>query len=533
VQAANRARIVFLFFIIYACFALASSPARARSARWAVVAGNNLGGAERIPLRFAEEDARRLARVLTSLGGFEPDRVQMLLGKSPREFIEAIRRAQQGIAAIDRDRKSILLIYYSGHADGENLDLGDERLGLAELKSEAAAAGSDVSFIVLDACYSGAAARDKGGRSAPSFLRFAESPRASGRVILTSAAASELAQESDEIGSSFFTHYLVSGLMGDADRSGDRRVTLAELYRYVYDRTVNRTVDTLPGVQHPAFSYDLEGEGSIVLTDLNNESTGIVLPVESAGNYLLFDSGNSTVVAELTKHPGTRRMIPLSPGKYVLKKRLSSHLLAAEIRIASGELMTMTDQSMQRIEFDSPTSKGWDLALGTRARRLEAQALMGWTAFLRAPAGGIWSAPAAGAGVMLRGWPARNWNTRLSVVSGAWRHSLPLPERRLGFLLVFLETACDLGRALEYGPFALELGGRALVDFVQRRFDSGGYTGNDQSAGAGLGPYALFSVRLGRLRLAVDLSAGALFFPGADKTVVPYTSGGLTLGLGI
>ncbi len=531
-QASRRSRVVLLFASC-ACFALASRPAQAQANRWAVVAGNNLGGRQRIPLRFAEQDARRVARVLTELGRFAPGRVQLLLGKSPREFLEAIRRAERGIAASDPDRKSILLIYYSGHADGENLDMGDQRLGLADLKSEAAAAGPAVSMIVLDACYSGAAAREKGGRSAPSFLRFSQSPRASGRVILTSAAASELAQESDEIGSSFFTHYLVSGLMGDADRSGDRKVTLAELYRYVYDRTVNRTVDTLPGVQHPAFSYDLEGEGSIVLTDLNNESTGIVLPEESDGNYLLFDTGKSSVVAELTKRRGERRMIPLSPGSYVLKKRLSDHLLAAELRIASGKLVSVSEESMRRIEFDSPTAKGWDLALGTRSRRFEVQALMGWTAFLRAPAGGIWSAPAAGAGVMLRGWPARGWNARLSVSSGAWRHSLPLADRRLGFTLVFLETAAALGRALEYGPFALEIGGRVLADFVQRRFDSGGYTGNDQSAGAGLGPYALFAVNLGRLRLAVDLSAGAMFFPGADKTIIPYTSAGLTLGLGI
>jgi len=270
VPASRRTRAVLLFGIC-ACFSLASRPTRAQTNRWAVVAGNNLGGEQRIPLRFAEQDARRVARVLTELGRFAPGRVQILLGKSPREFIDALRRAESGIAASDPDRRSILFVYYSGHADGENLNMGDQRLGLADLKSEAAAACPDVSMIVLDACYSGAAAREKGGRSAPSFLHFSESPRATGRVILTSAAASEMAQESDEIGSSFFTHYLVSGLMGDADRSGDRKVTLAELYRYVYDRTVNRTVDTLPGVQHPAFSYNLEGEGSIVLADLNNE----------------------------------------------------------------------------------------------------------------------------------------------------------------------------------------------------------------------------------------------------------------------
>jgi uncharacterized caspase-like protein len=57
---------------------------------------------------------------------------------------------------------------------------------------------------------------------------------ASGEVVITSSSADELSQESDEVGGSYFTHYLLSGLRGAADTSGDGEVTLDEAYRYVY-----------------------------------------------------------------------------------------------------------------------------------------------------------------------------------------------------------------------------------------------------------------------------------------------------------
>jgi len=494
------------------------------------VAGNNYGGSARVPLRFAEEDANRLSRVLIELGRFDKDQVQLMLGASAAELLKAIRTtAANSQKSADSDG-SLFLFFYSGHADGESLLTGDDRLGITELKQAVEASGADVSLVILDACNSGAAVREKGGRSAPSFLRFNESPRAKGRIILTSAAASELAQESDEIGSSFFTHYLVSGLMGDADRSGDRRITLEEIYRYVFDRTVLRTADTMPGVQHPAFLYDLEGEGSIILTDLNNENTGIMLTENSTGNYLVFDSERLSVVAELDKHKGEMHLLPLSPGKYLVKKRLADHLLVSEVQIKPGVRLVIRDEDMRKTDFETPTAKGWDLALRSKPSKWEAQTVFGWTAYSRAPTGGVWSFPTSGIGLRLRGWPAPQWNTRIGITAGAWQHSSPVQERRLNFTLLQLSASFAIGRALEYGPFTAEFGGQSSLVFLQRRFNDNGYSGTDQSVGGGLGPYALASVQLGPVRIAFETSAGVQFFPKADNIVIPYVYAGLTLG---
>ena len=68
--------------------------------------------------------------------------------------------------------------------------------------------------------------------------------RAKSRSPLAATAASEDAQESDELRGSFFTHYLVSGLLGAADEDGDGAVTLAEAYDHAYAATLRATSRT-------------------------------------------------------------------------------------------------------------------------------------------------------------------------------------------------------------------------------------------------------------------------------------------------
>jgi len=123
------AAVVYIF-----TFALPAPPSFAEGARLAVVAGNNHGGHERLPLRFAEEDARRMAGVLTGLGRADPEDVRLLQGSTPEDFLEAIEAAGRQAAA-SNDEASLIIVFYSGHADGENLLMGEERLGIRELKA--------------------------------------------------------------------------------------------------------------------------------------------------------------------------------------------------------------------------------------------------------------------------------------------------------------------------------------------------------------------------------------------------------------
>ncbi len=503
--------------------------------RYAVVVANNDGGGDREILRYAEDDARRMVRVLEDLGRFLPGQTRTLLGVGPEQALNAVGQLSDEIAAIPENIETLLLVYYSGHSDGHSLLMGSEKLGIFELKQALNRCDADVVLLILDACHAGAAIREKGGRSAPSFIHFGEKSKTKGRVILTSTSASEPSQESDEVGSSFFTHYLVSGMMGDADQSGDGRVTLTELYGYAYDRTVHRTMDTMPGVQHPGFSYDLKGEGSIVMTDLNTGQSGILLPYASAGTYLLYDRKRKTVVAELQKTAGEERLVPLSPGAYTLKKRLDDYLLVVDVKIERDHLLEIGDAKMRKEAYEDVNAKGWGLDLRNTLADVELGPWLNWTVFAKSPAGGIWSYPAGGVALSYRGWPDRKWAVRAAVSLGGWNESgIHVQNERIPYRLLQVGADLSLGRRFFYGPLVAELGARANLCFLQRRFSlEGDIQTTDETFGVGAGPHAAASIRIGAVRISLDLTSGLMVFPTAENNFIPYLAAGLVMGLGM
>ena len=108
-----------------------------------------------------------------------------------------------------------------------------------------------------------------------------------GYAFLTSSSADEAAQESDAIGASFFTHYLVSGMRGAADVSGEGKITLSEAYQFAFHETLARTTTTQGGAQHPAYDINLSGTGDIVMTDVRQTSASVLLTEELAGRFFV------------------------------------------------------------------------------------------------------------------------------------------------------------------------------------------------------------------------------------------------------
>ena len=339
---------------------LSTSPVSAAvERRFALVIGNNAGGVDAVRLHYAESDADKLAEVLQQLGGFAGNDVRILLGATADGVRTALTGLEQRIAGAGDGVHTTLLVYYSGHARDGDLRLGASRLPMAELRQRLTTSGADIRLGLIDACEAGAITREKGGRPGPSFLFDSHQLQPStGLILITSSTEDESSQESDELGGSFFTHYLTSGLRGDADESGDRRVTLEEIYRYTYNRTVAQTAGTRSGVQHPTYHFDLKGNGSLVLTDLSIGGTGIVFGAPIAGHFLIFDMGREQVAAEVKKVAGARRRIALPPGKYVIKKRLADRLLMARFGLAEGKLHDVDESAMQSVAFEDDYAKG-------------------------------------------------------------------------------------------------------------------------------------------------------------------------------
>lgn len=312
--------------------------ARADTRRLALVVGDNAGNVGLKPLRYAESDAAKFARVLTELGGVQHDDLLLLEGPGATEVDRAFELLTAHVAELHRepDTRVVLIFYFSGHSDGTALELGHDRLEFAHLKQLLASTGAEVKLAIVDACQSGGLLDTKGGRAGSAFaVTLSDDTDARGSVFLTSAASSEYALESSEVQGSYFTHHLVSGLRGAADQSGDGRVTLAEAYRYAFDHTVAATSATTVGAQHPRYEYELSGQGELVLTELRDRPTAALQLPADLSRALIYDLGHDQVVAEVG--PGAPTRVTVTPGTYGVRIWRGKELLGERVDVRAGE----------------------------------------------------------------------------------------------------------------------------------------------------------------------------------------------------
>ena len=337
---------------------LAAGAVRADPHRFALVVGDSEGGAGTRQLRYAERDARRIHGILTRLGGVREEDARLLTGADASDLRRALDDLEaRSRSARARGEQTLLLVYYSGHAKDGDLRLRDTRLPLSELRQRLQDSPADVRIGLLDSCQSGAITRMKGVRAAPAFdVQRARDADPRGLVLIASSAADEESQESDEISGSFFTHYLASGLLGDADASGDGKVTLAEAYAYAYGRTVGSTAETRAGAQHPVYLYDLGGAGDVVLTELNPARGGLIFGAADEGLYVVLD-GQRRAVAEVAKASGSSRRLALAPGNYIVKKRLEDAVLVGDVQIGEG-VIEISDARLSRRKLEDDPQKG-------------------------------------------------------------------------------------------------------------------------------------------------------------------------------
>jgi hypothetical protein len=353
-----------LRLLVAVALLVGATTAEAATHRIAVVVGNNVGRGDLPPLRFAEDDAAELGRLLVELGGV-PEADLFLLRGGDRAAVDAmLARARARIAALRRPGdRVVLFFYFSGHSDGIAFELGTDRLPFAELRRWLAVTGAEVRLAVVDTCKSGALVAAKGGAPAQAFqIRLSDEVASSGEALLTSSAADEIALESREIGGSFFTHHLISGLRGAADASGDGKVTLGEAYRYAYAHTISTTDATVAGAQHPVYDYRLSGQGELVITQLPVRAGRIVLP-PGHDRGLVVAPAQHQVLAELSA--GALSPIAVPAGDYEVRAWLAGRPFHGRIRVAAGETRRIRWSELRAAPAPFTAGKG-----GTRPGRL-------------------------------------------------------------------------------------------------------------------------------------------------------------------
>ena len=342
---------------MWSALLLAAAVTASSAERFVLVAGANDGGHGRTSLRYAVSDAERFGELMVQMGGV-PDANRVLLADPSRGELEgALEQLRQRVAAArDGAARTEVLLYYSGHADEEGLLLGEERLGYRQVRRLLDQVEADVRIAVLDACASGAITRIKGGMRRDAFQLDTTSDT-KGYAFLTSSSAEETAQESDRIQSSFFTYYLLSGMRGAADASGDGKVTLNEAYHFAFEETLARTVELKGGAQHPTYDMSLTGTRDVVMTDVRQTSAGLVLG-EDLGGRLFVRNADRQVVAELFKPGGRTVELGLEPGAYEVYLERQSNLHQAGVSVADGEHLALAAADFAPADREDAVARG-------------------------------------------------------------------------------------------------------------------------------------------------------------------------------
>ncbi len=310
------------------------TPARGEE-RFALLIGANAGWADDRPLRYAESDAHRVRDVLVELGGFPEERIQLLREPDTAQVREALRRLAESVKALGA-QESLVVIYYSGHADEQHLHLRGTPLSHAELYEALRDLPATVRLGVLDACRSGSILAAKGGRrTSPFEVRVVNELGGRGLALLTSSGADELSQEARALAGSVFTHHWVSGLRGAGDFDQDGAVTLSEAYRHAFQRTEADTAAT--GTPHrPAFHFELAGQGEPVLTRPLQGAARLLLPHTDGERYVVVDEYQVRLVAEGYSRKEEQVALALAPGTYHVTHVQGERLAVATISVERG-----------------------------------------------------------------------------------------------------------------------------------------------------------------------------------------------------
>lgn len=302
---------------IITIFLLLILPINSMANRYAIIVGQNDGGRQLKSLRYAEDDARRFSDLLIDVGGFSRDHVISLLGTDSMEVLSAFRKTAENLIGAHESNNSLFLFYYSGHADEASLLLGKSRYSFEALQKEISNFPSGIRIGIFDACQSGVVTAFKGGsRADPFYLQ--NQQQIKGQVIIASSAANERAQESDALKGSVFSFHWLNGLRGSADLSADRKITLNEAYQYAYRKTVETSALTSGEIQHPVYRFSIQGQGDIMLTNLEQATGGIIIDKSCNGKFLVLSEDYLDVFADFYKDKNTEQFISLASGRYTL-----------------------------------------------------------------------------------------------------------------------------------------------------------------------------------------------------------------------
>lgn len=217
------------------------SPTREQRAAldvWAVVIG--ISAYNHMPvLRYTDDDAYQMYAFLKSPegGALDDQHIRILIDEEA-----TLHNIKTTMASLfDRaGPNDLIMLYFSGHGlrgsflpfdfDGYRNKLYHEELNAIMKRSPA-----KYKLCIADACHSGSLLAMRGGAQPELLANYYNSlARANpGTALIMSSKSDETSLESSGLRQGVFSHFLIRGLKGEADKNGDKRITVQELYDFV------------------------------------------------------------------------------------------------------------------------------------------------------------------------------------------------------------------------------------------------------------------------------------------------------------
>lgn len=211
-------------------------------------------------LKYTDDDAYQIYAFLKSPeGGAIPDnQIRLLIDEdATRSNILYSMRSIFGRA----DANDVILFYFSGHGiQGAFLPIDYDgvknQLLHTEVRDLLMSSKAKHKIVLADACHSGGLLAMKSVESTElsKFYKAFEDSRG-GTALLMSSRGEEYSLEDSGLRSGVFSHFIIRGLKGEADQSGNKLVSVQELYNFVYKQvrkyTANVQSPTLTGVFDP------------------------------------------------------------------------------------------------------------------------------------------------------------------------------------------------------------------------------------------------------------------------------------------
>ena len=225
---------------------------------WAVVVG--VARYSHMPvLKFTDDDAYQIYAFLKSPeGGALPDeQIQVLIDENAtrKNIMESMRKL-----FLQADENDVVIMYYSGHGypgaflpvdyDGYYNQLYHNEVTALLKQSKA-----KHKLVLADACHSGSLTAMKAPvQSTLKKYYTAFETSKGGTALLMSSKGEEFSLEDRGLRQGIFSHFLIRGLKGEADKNKNKIVTIKELYDFVFDKVRHYTNQ----IQSPSLTGDYD-----------------------------------------------------------------------------------------------------------------------------------------------------------------------------------------------------------------------------------------------------------------------------------